>query len=93
MSGMTGAGHGLKYALQLHGGHGVHGVGGGQHGWQHGGGQGQEYLHGPVPQGRIAGHVGQKHVEHITLFMFKILFLYLCIFYLQYIYIKFNCLI
>lgn len=63
-SGITGAGHCLNTGRQLHGGHGVHGTGGGQHGWQHGHGGGHEYLQGPVPHGKIGGQVGQK-LQHI----------------------------
>lgn len=58
-SGIFGAGHCRNIGLQLQGGHGVQGTGGGQHGWQHGSGRGQEKVQGSVPQGKIAGHVGQ----------------------------------
>lgn len=70
-SGMTGAGHCRNTGLHLHGGHGVHGTGGGQHGWQHGHGGGHEYLQGPVPHGKIAGQVGQKQHEHILKILFS----------------------
>lgn len=64
---MTGAGHGLYTGLQIHGGQGVHGDGDGQQAWQHSGGKGHENVHARVPHGKIAGHVGQKHIEHIFL--------------------------
>lgn len=63
---MTGPGYGLNTGLQLQGGQGVQGTGGGQQGWQQGCGEEQLKKHGPDPHGRMAGQVGLKSVEHIT---------------------------
>lgn len=65
-SGMTGSGHGLNTGLQIQGGQGVQGTGGGQQGWQQGCGEEQLKKHGPEPHGRMVGQVGLKSVEHIT---------------------------
>ncbi|CAD0194738.1 unnamed protein product [Chrysodeixis includens] len=66
-SGITGAGHCLNTGRQLHGGHGVQGTGGGQHGWQHGHGGGHEYLQGPVPHGKIAGQLRPLRLFRVPL--------------------------
>lgn len=57
---MSGAGRGRYTGQQSQAGQGVHGVGGGQTGWQQAGGGGHVYQHGPVPHGKIAGQVGAK---------------------------------